>query len=228
MTKGDLPVPSPRATGLWCLHTRESCDSQSEHSKPGPWDRCRGRDWKQHETSPSPAQWPSQGRGCPAAPGHLPCHAEKAKHTEKPARRHSKDSPAQTEPDRQTDRRDSQARVQPGLKRRSTQLPGSWRKPSPDFAFLLLTTKALTSAQACAHVCTRASAAGCLCTRAPAAWAGHASPHVFAPKLCQGPWPGPTPAFCLGMGSCLSHPPRAGPASSLCSRGPPTPRADQP
>lgn len=129
----------------------------------------------------------------------------------------------------QTDRQTGQPGPGPAWPEASLHTT-SWllEETLPDFAFLLLTTEALTSAQACAHVCTRASAAGCLCTRAPAAWAGHASPRVFAPKLCQGPWPGPTPAFCLGMGSCLSHPPRAGPASSLCSRGPPTPRADQP
>lgn len=224
MTKGGLPAPSPGATGLRAAHTREGCDSRSEHSKPGPWGWCRAGDRKQRETPPSPAQWPSRGRGRPAAPGRLPCLAEKAERTEEPGGSTARTAqPRQSQPD--GGRRDGTARPGADLASRgcSAGLPAPGGDPlwTPRFSHS-------PPRPGPAHRRVPWCEPGCPLHAAPVAWASHASPHTFAPKLCRGPRPGPTPAFCLGMGSCPSHPPGAGPTSSLCSRVPPTPRADQP
>lgn len=174
MTKGGLPAPSPGATGLRAAHTREGCDSRSEHSKPGPWGWCRAGDRKQRETPPSPAQWPSRGRGRPAAPGRLPCLAEKAERTEEPGGGTARTAqPRQSQPD--GGRRDGMARPGADLASRgcSAGLPAPGGDPPLDPAFLPLATAAWTSAQARALVRAWVSAARGTCSVGQPRFASH-------------------------------------------------------
>lgn len=237
MTKGGLPAPRPGATGLRAAHTREGCDSRSEHSKPGPWGWCRAGDRKQRETPPSPAQWPSRGCGRLAAPGRLPCLAEKAERTEEPGGGRARTAqPRQSQPD--GGRRDGTARPGAGLapRGRSAGLPAPGGDPlwTPRFSHLPPRPRP-------AHRRVPRCEPGCPPHAAPVAWASTLRLTPLLPSCAEDPGQGrhlpsasawapvqatlqeldPPPASAHG---CHRHPGPTSPDSSCAFAFSPAPR----